>query len=210
VRPGAVTVAGVDSVIASPVELPLKSAREGGTSFRPTVRQTRNAGPRPLTLTTCAERARRPPDAATVNEIQPGAQEPEPSGTWLALLVTGLALRRPLGQDVPAVARGSPSPSRLSRHSSSYFLPLTRCTRPDHASRLSLQRAGKHKPSAPHQARLRPGVLLVLVVMSWGLVMATYLGSAAQSSSTAGSSRTPVASSAVLLAEPYSFLPTPQ
>jgi len=69
----AVTIAGVDSVIASPVELPLKSAREGGTSFRPTVRQTRTAGTRPLTPTTCAERARRPPDAATVNEIQPGA-----------------------------------------------------------------------------------------------------------------------------------------
>jgi hypothetical protein len=60
------------------------------------------------------------------------------------------------------------------------------------------------------EARLRPGVLLVLVVTSWGLVMATYLGSAAQSSSTAGSSRAPAASSAVLLAEPYSFLPTPQ
>jgi SAM-dependent methyltransferase len=105
---------------------------------------------------------------------------------------------------------GSPAPSRLSRHSSSHFLLLTRCTRPDHGSRLPLQRAGKHQPSAPHQARLRPGVLLVLDVMSWGLVMATYLGSAAQSSPADGSSRTPVASSAVLLAEPYSFLPTPQ
>jgi hypothetical protein len=112
----------------------------------------------------------------------PVKQEPEPSGIWLSLMVTGLALRRPLGQDVPAVARGSPAPSRLSRHSSNYFLLLTRCTRPARTGGEVLGPGDGDVPEVRRPSLPRPP----------------------------GSSRTSVASSAVLPAEPYSFLPTPQ